>query len=119
MQDESKRVESWIEGSDEAVRETEAAILASGNRKAIAEWQGLSDEGRRAMVRRVGHQVGGRGYGHAIALLAGSLAAILLDLALVPQGTLWFNAIFMAGVVVAMYGVFVSWRQVWRENKGG
>ncbi len=117
MEDQSKRVESWIAGSDEAVRETEAAILASGHKKAIAEWQGLSVEGRRAMARRVGHQVGGRGYGHAIALWAGALAVILLDVAIVPQDTPRFSIIFVAGVAVAMYGVFVWWRQIWRENK--
>lgn len=117
MEDQSKRVESWLAGSDEAVRETEAAILASGNRKAIAEWQGLSDEGRRAMVRRVGHQVGGRGYWYSIVIWAGALVVILFDMAFVPQDTGWFSAVFIGGVIIAMYGVFVWWRQMWREDK--
>ena len=118
MEDQSKRIDSWIAGRDEAVRETEAAILASGNKKAIAEWQALSEESKRAMVRRVGHQVGGRGYWHSIAIWAGSLAVILLDMAFVPQGTVWFGGIFIAAVAGAMYGVFVWWRQIWREDKG-
>jgi hypothetical protein len=118
MQDQRKRIDSWTTGSDEAVRETEAAILASGNRKAIAEWQGLSCEGRRAMVRRVGHRVGGRGYGSAIGLWAGALVVILLDLALVPQEAPLFGVIFVAGVTLAMYGVFVWWRQIWRDHRG-
>ena len=43
---------------------------------------------------------------------------ILLDMAFVPQGTVWFGGIFIAAVAGAMYGVFVWWRQIWREDKG-
>jgi hypothetical protein len=114
MEDQSKRVESWIAGSDEAVRETQAAILASGNKEAIAEWRGLSDEGRRAMVRRVGHQVGGHGYTHALAIWAGALAVLFLGMAMVPRAQTLLIIIFMAG---GAYGLFVHYRQMWREVK--
>ena len=92
---------------------------ASGNKEAITEWQALSEEGKQAMVRRVGHQAKrGRAEWHAIAIWGGSLVVILLNMEFVPQDTVWFDAIFIAAIAASMYGVFVRWRQFWRENEG-